>query len=326
MTSGALNGGQVRAARLRAARRLAYDCTLAEVIDALAERDVTPLLLKGLAFARWLYDEPDERPDGDIDLLVAPNQFAAGRLALGKLGFRKGPAGTHAHEEKYHEVWIRGGPLPGVVELHRTLFFLAEPPALVWERLSAGAQTIVVAGAEVSVPGAAASALIAALHAIHHGVGYQKPQRDLERAVARVDVETWRAAQVLAEELGVELPFAAGLRLAPGGLALSQQLGLPDVTGSRYFRLLAITAPDGATGIERLVTTRGLGARLKLLALELVPSPGFMHRWYPVARRGRRGLATAYVGRPFHLVMKLPGGLRGWLDAGRQPPQRWPGD
>lgn len=314
-TQGARTVQERQAARLRAVRALAYESTVAEVIDALEQRGVSVLLLKGLAFARWLYDDPDERPAGDIDLLIPQEHFRAAEPALLELGFQAHPLGSHAHESSHHDVWIRDGAARTIVELHHTLFMLECPAPLVWRRLNEQPQTVVVAGRSVRVPSEAGQALVVALHAVHHGAAYPRPQEDLERALGRVDFATWEEAARLADELGGSGALAAGLQMRPAGVGLAERLGIGAIGDSRRLRLLATTPPDGALGIERLVATPGLSGRATLLRQELVPSPGFMREWYPIARRGRLGLALSYAWRPFDLMLKLPHGLRAWLRA-----------
>jgi hypothetical protein len=301
---------------LKAARGLSLDRSLAEVVDAFAEIGVRPLLIKGPAFARWLYEDPRERRYRDIDLLVAPERFDAAQRCLVKLRFEQPLARSHDHETAdHHELWVRHGRLPAVVELHRTLYLVSAPPALVWRRLSEGSHPIEVAGTQVDTPGLPVCALILGLHAAQHGVAVRKPIRDLESALGRVAFEDWSAAAALAQELGAAGAFAMGLQLACGGGELTDRLGLSTQCASRSVRLLARTPPHTAMGIEQLFTTQGMGARLRLFALKLVPSRAFMRGYYPLARRGRLGLLSAYVLRPLRLAVELPRGVQAWLRA-----------
>jgi Uncharacterised nucleotidyltransferase len=309
---------QAQAAKLRAARGLALDVSLAEIVRALASAGVQPLLIKGPAHARWLYDDPAERRYGDLDLLVAPGDFERACGCVLQLGFNPVTAGFRPHETThYHERFVRGGPLPAVVELHRTLSLLAVPATLVWQCLSEGTRTIEVAGAPVRVPRAAASAVIVGLHAAHHGIREPGPIRELERAVDRVDEDTWRAAAMIAHKLGAAPAFAAGLCLTPEGRALAEQLGVSAHDASRLVRLHTQTPPATALGIEQLFTTQGLRGRVSVLARKLAPSPPYMQSVYPLARRGRLGLLLSYMLRPVVLAVKLPRGMAAWLKAAR---------
>src|SRR5436305_1037384 len=209
------------AARLRVARQLALDGALTQVAGLLAGRDVRTLLIKGPVIARWLYDDPSERPYADIDLLVAPDRSEMAERGLVELGFESLP--TRAH---HHDVWVRRRMLPAVIELHHSLYLLSASPSLVWQRLSAGSRRMEVAGVHVEVPSLPALALIIGLHAAQHGAERPTPLCDVRRALERVDVRTWRAAAALAQELGGAPAFAVGLRLDPRGYELAERLGL----------------------------------------------------------------------------------------------------
>ena len=73
--------------RLSAFRRLTLDSALAEILRRFDVHGVRSLLLKGAAFASWLYDDPRERPYGDVDLLIRPDQFDLAKGVLAELNF-----------------------------------------------------------------------------------------------------------------------------------------------------------------------------------------------------------------------------------------------
>jgi hypothetical protein len=331
--------GRPVAARLMAFRRLALDNALAELIKLYDTRGVRPLLLKGPAFARWLYDDPRERSYNDIDLLVRPDEFGAARRGLAELSYEPAPVNAMRPGERrdsYHEEWIRPGTLPLAVELHHTLYGVPAALSLVWQRLTEGVERIEVAGVQIDVPAEAVSALIAGLHRADHGnvatppdagsrpgaprradrfsvwAGGRYAECDLQLALARVDIETWGAAAAIAGELGAAEMFAFGLRLDPAGRRLADRLGLTDRV-PRQVRLRNSHQPATTNGIERLISTPGAPARIRLVAGELVPSRAFMRYSSSLARRGRRGLVGAYLWRPVGLMIKLPKGLRAWM-------------
>ena len=87
--------------------------TLEHVLGLLAASGIRPIALKGAGLVLTVYDEPAVRPIGDIDLLVAPEEF---RPALQQL-VRAGGHVTH------------GEPFDGAYEVvthHVTLFFPEE--------------------------------------------------------------------------------------------------------------------------------------------------------------------------------------------------------
>ena len=82
-----LSAGVVDNERLWAFRRLTLESALVEITHLFERRRVRSLLLKGPAFAQWLYDEPRERTYGDLDLLVDPDQFDEAVRGLVALNF-----------------------------------------------------------------------------------------------------------------------------------------------------------------------------------------------------------------------------------------------
>ncbi len=79
-----------------AAQRLAQDVVTGEVVEAMRRRGVRPLLIKGPVLERWLYQDGTKRRHGDIDLVVASDQFADAEAALAELGFAM-PLDLSAH-------------------------------------------------------------------------------------------------------------------------------------------------------------------------------------------------------------------------------------
>src|SRR5205814_5612402 len=79
-----LHDAALRAAAVEALRL----ADLREVLAALREKRVQPLIVKGTALAYSIYDAPELRPRGDTDLLIDENEIDAVRDALTPLGFR----------------------------------------------------------------------------------------------------------------------------------------------------------------------------------------------------------------------------------------------
>ncbi|MGH9172565.1 MAG: nucleotidyltransferase family protein [Acidimicrobiales bacterium] len=311
--AGALAVGKLDSGRLSSFRRLTLESALAEISHQMDEHGVRPLLVKGAAFAHWLYDNPRERSYGDIDLLVDPREFEAAMRVLLALDFVPRSAFEQTKERaSHHEQLVRGGTLPVEVELHHTLRLVLAPPALLWERLTEGTQTIEVAGAVVRVPSHAASALIAVLHAAQHGDRWLPPLDDMERALDRADLQTWRQAAALAEELGSAAAFAAGLRMRPDGRELANQLKLGPTT-ARYERLLASVPSSSTLSLERLVSTPGVVARFRLVAAELVPARREAPNSPPTPGSPRTaGAFRTCTKRSLQIGKKLPRTVRSW--------------
>ena len=77
---------------------------------------VKPLVVKGL-ICRQLYRKPDQRPSGDEDVLVSPDQFSLCCQVMGELGMEPGTVEAEAYEVPFRK---KGSPL--YIELHKTLF------------------------------------------------------------------------------------------------------------------------------------------------------------------------------------------------------------
>jgi hypothetical protein len=159
-----------------------------------------------------------------------------------------------------------------------------------------------------------------ALHAAQHGKEWGPVLDEVELAVSREGVNTWRVAAELAVSLDATAAFAAGLRLVPAGGVLAGELGLP-MDKPVDVALRAGTPPPVALGFDQLARAKGLRARVAILRHKLFPPPTFMRKWSPRARDGRLGLTLAYVWRPIWLLRKAPAGFRAWREARRpQPP------
>jgi putative nucleotidyltransferase-like protein len=296
---------------------LAVDAVAADVISAFRQAGIRPILLRGPALARLLYDDR-VRAYGDIDLLVSLDDVAKAEGVLSELGFTPSPNIVHFQRD-HAATWRRADRVD--VDLHHTLVGVGGSPSDVWSALSSRIESMAVGGIEVEVLSPAASAMQIALHAAQHGVEVQRPMRDLERALTRLPDETWDTAASLARTLDATAAFATGLRLLPPGERIAARLGLPQEQ-SAEIALRARTPPPVSRGIMRLGKTRGLRAKTKLLARELVPERVFLRRQSALARRGRVGLAAAYVYRPFWLLWHVVPAVRAWRRAQREAGER----
>jgi hypothetical protein len=299
------------------AANLRVDARTAEVLRAFEAGGIESLLLKGPSIARWLYDNENPRGYADSDLLVQPTQLAAAEDLLAEMRFaplvdrRAMPDWWQEHALE----WVRQDD-GGVVDLHRTLSGVGVDPDELWQTLAQYREQIVVAGfpaQTLTVPG---RALMLALHAAHHGVGWGGFLADLERAVSTLDIATWEASAELAASLQATPAFAAGLRLTEPGRLLASQLELPTDTSVRV-ALTATTPPPIALGFDQLERAGGFRERVVILRSKFFPPVTFMRRWSPLARQGRWGLLRAYVGRWLWLLRYAPAGFRAWRSARR---------
>jgi hypothetical protein len=300
-----------------AAANLRVDAATAEVWRAFEAAGVQSLLIKGIAVNRWLSSPDNPRIYSDLDLLVEPQHLEKAGEVLAELGFEP------TLDEGEMPGWWREHATPwgrtrdgATVDLHRTLPGVGVEPEELWRTLSAHTETLIVGNQPVlalTVPG---RAFQLALHAAQHGAGWDRVLADLERGIAVTQVATWQEAAEIASALRATPAFSAGLRLIPGGRALADHLELPDEVPVDV-AIRAGTAPPVALGLDQLARAKGLRARLAILRHKLVPPPSFVRHWSPLARKGRLGLALAYLWRPVWLLTRLPMGFRSWWRARR---------
>jgi hypothetical protein len=294
---------------LRLGAKLKLDSAAAEIVGRLDDAGIPAVLLKGSALAERLYDPSEVRPHEDVDLLVAAADVDAAGEVLRREGF------AYAADDDYAQDWIRAAD--GVtVDVHVTFLGVGVTPAAVWDVLAPHTTTLSLGGADLTVFDDAALALHVALHAAQHGPKGGKALDDLRRAARQIDLAAWREAEQIAEQLDAVPALSAGLRLVSEGVTIADALQLP-VASLADVMLRASSPPPTTLGLQRLFTTRGVRPKLTFLAHELAPSPTFMRAVYPVAQKGRAGLAASYAWRPFWLLWHALPALRAWRRAER---------
>jgi hypothetical protein len=284
------------------------DAVTAEVAVAFGREGIAVLVLKGPVLARWLY--PGEvRPYVDSDLMVAPENRARAVGVLERLGFVEhcpwmptplslDPGGTAFNR-----------PGGGMVDLHCQLPGLNGDPDAIWGRLAASADRQVIAGVELQVPDRDTVLLHVVLHAAHHAnLADGKPQEDLRRALALVEETGWSRALELARAYRGVPAFAAGLRLLPEGRDLACRLGLGELRSLQH----EVRREDNVIAEELyalLSADTGIRQKLVIAASDIFPLPDYMRWWSSLARRGRLGLAGAYLWRAIWIIGQAPGAI-----------------
>jgi hypothetical protein len=293
---------------LQLARNFAVDALTAEVAGAFAGEGIDAIVLKGPVLGRWLY--PGEvRPYFDSDLMVAPRDRARAVGVLERLGFAEhcswmptplsvDPGGTAFNR-----------PGGGMVDLHCQLPGLRGDPDAVWARLAASAERQMIGGVELRVPDRDIVVLHVVLHASHHAnLVDGKPLEDLRRALACVEESRWSSVLELARAHRGVPAFVAGLRLLPEGEALARKLDLSEVRSLRH----EVRLKDDVVAEELyalLSADVGIGRKLAIAAGHCFPRADFMRWVSPLARRGRIGLAGAYLWRPIRVIGRAPRAL-----------------
>jgi hypothetical protein len=107
-------------------------------IDALLERDVTPVLLKGAHTSRAYFDEPGARRMSDVDLLVPPDRVADVEEALTAVGFQPETAALRPYKRdwidsridpRHHSLELAHEKSRWILEIHASLDRLYHPGA-----------------------------------------------------------------------------------------------------------------------------------------------------------------------------------------------------
>ncbi len=300
---------------------LRLDVAAAEAVARLRGAQIPSILLKGLTIASWLYNDGTPRPYGDVDLLVPVADFTAAELALGDLGYVDPLAGAAACEVGLYEK-VLCDPAGVCVDLHHRILGVTDPPGRCWDVLSRYRSPLeIVCGTVVDVLDLPARTAHLALHAAQNGLADTKAVEDLRRGLAQVPESLWLQAHAVAQELGAEEAFGAGLRLLPAGRTLADALALPAVR-SVELRLRIASASQKALTIDRIARTPGVFPKLAMVARKLFPTVAYLKDQYESARHGRGGRMRARALHFWRAAVDLPGAVREWRRGRRDPRAR----
>ena len=168
---------------------------LVKLLALYAAHDIDVLLLKGAGLAHSAYARPNERPMGDIDLLVRKDTASrAWELALANGWARRGDV----PEERSYAEHQHLSPLEDAdglqigLELHTALFTRQAPFRVPPEQLWEGARRLTIGGQPAYVPSPENQLLHAALHfAWSHEMtfGAFRTLRDVERILAASPID-----------------------------------------------------------------------------------------------------------------------------------------
>ena len=306
-------GGQ---SLLAVARSLLLDREAARVVRHLQDRGVPSILLKGAAIATWLYDDGAPRPYRDVDILVSPSHLGKALDALAELGYTERIQGAHPAEVGPKEIEF-AGPGNVTVDLHHGLLGASAPSQHSWEVLATRTTPLRLGGSsDVPVLDVPARAMHLALHAAQNGPIDVKAITDLERGLTKVDRSDWTEAARVAELIGAEQAFAAGLRLVPAGHNLADELSLTrEMTVELALRTQSAT--QDALFFERFLVASGARRKAALLLRKLFPTPETMRETFALARRGSLGLLCAWAVHPFSLGRRFGPAIYAWHRARR---------
>lgn len=293
---------------------LALEGLASRVATTFGREGARTILIKGPALGEWLY--PGEvRRYSDVDLLIRRHDRRIAERILEASGFAYVAIDVLAHDRPHHaRTWVAPGG--AAVDLHHTLVGVEAPPEIVWEVLASDTRWLKLGDSNIEVLSLPGSALVVVLHAAQHGPGVKPPLEDLRRVLERLSLEEWRQVRGLAVRLDALPAFGAGLRLLPRGRAVATELELLETAPVETI-LRAMSAPTMALGFDWLSRTHGFRRKARFVARKIAPQPEFMRAWTPLARRGRPGLAAAYLWRVTSLALRAGPAYIAWRKARR---------
>jgi len=281
------------------------------VLERIAARfndaDIPLLVLKGAALNLTLYDRPDKRPMGDLDLLIRPEHIDESFALLETLGCLRGEPLVREDffPRFYYEAeYSTGSIFPVKIDLHvrpfRPLRYSRLVPVdALWQR----AEPVRIGRAMVLIPSAEDMLIHLAAHSAIHGNS---------RAVWLQDIKHWADAYREVIDWDRLLATAKAWHLAPAVQAAVKRAErdfgpvCPPEIRERLFqlrgdwrdRLALYQAPRDADHpvahvLVNVLCTPGWRFALAYLRAVLVPDRGHMDEWY--CRRHWGWLAWAYL-------------------------------
>ncbi len=258
------------------------------------EADIPLLALKGAALNLTIYEHADERPMGDLDLLVKPEQVEAALALLEELGcFRREPLVREDFFPRfYHEIEYAAGSIyPVKIDLHvrpfRPLRYAQLVPSdALWQR----AEPVQFGQATVQIPAADDMLIHLAAHCAIHGNPRRMWLQDIKRwADARGADIDWSRFLATVQNWGLVLPVREALdrtRREFGPVCPAEVLDrLQQTRVSWRDRLALRQAPRDASHpvahvAVNLLCTPGWRFSLGYLLAVLLPDRGHMSEWY----------------------------------------------
>jgi Uncharacterised nucleotidyltransferase len=287
-----------------------------QVFNAFEPAGIRALLLKGAGIAALLYEEGEQRPYVDLDLLVPPQDMPAAERVLTDLGYRNttdelgiDDVGGVVHADTWRAVPPEGSfEIP--VELHQWIPGARSAPEAAWEVLWRVRTDIDVGNRRVPVLDRPGQALQLALHLAQHGPEFRRGVAELRLALERWPDDVWREAAGLADQVGATDAFATGLRLVvPEGARLATTLGLRADPDLEWEISHQGERPRGAFHVEAFRGAAGAGERLALVKRALLPDSRWLATEFHWADRSA---AHRVAANAMHLMRAPLWAARAW--------------
>lgn len=192
------------AALLESVRNVRMMHLLERIARAFHDAGIPLLALKGAALNLVLYDRPDERPMGDLDLLVKPEDAEGACAVLEGLGCLRSVVLVREDffpRFHYEIEYAAGSIYPVKIDLHvrpfRPLrYSRLVPPDALWER----AEVVRFGAATIRIPAPDDMLIHLAVHAAIHGCSRRTWLQDIKRwADAHRSVIDWNRLVATAE-------------------------------------------------------------------------------------------------------------------------------
>ena len=237
-----------RVHRAQVVRSTALRLELARVADALAAAaGAEPILLKGPAFADRFAPDPDQRPFGDLDLLVPREHLAAAARALRERGYEElvefadGFGGRYGHDFHLRRA-VGDGWLD--VELHWRMGDDPACAALDHAAFAADAQPLPVCGRDVLVPSPPDQLVVAAVHLLSDRARKLSWVLDVVHVARALDDAAWREAFARADGRGLGWALDRSLDYARNHLGSARERPRDPVAPPPFGPLRAVEASD----------------------------------------------------------------------------------
>ncbi len=299
---------------------------LRRVLSALAEHQLTPLLLKGAHLAFAFYPSPDRRPRLDTDLLVKEHDREAVRRCLETSGYVPGATVTGDVAFAQFQVWrIDESGARHTIDVH---WRIANPKAfadrLSYDELRRDALPISRLGPNAFAPSPVHALLIACLHrTAHHGTSTRLIWLyDIHLLANQLSERDWQDLATLARERGLAAVIASGLAAASAKIGTAVPQTVTDRlnadsadTDADILAFLSGPQPHIQVAVSDWKRLRGWRARARFAREHLFPTPRYMRDRYQI--RSQAAL-------PFLYAHRLATGSVKWLREARlaTPPAR----
>lgn len=258
------------------------------------------LHIKGPTVATWLYDD-DERPWGDVDILLPPSAMDPALEVLLSSGFSHRDPGLRWRTSEDHALTLWHDPHHsavrghGEVDVHHRFPGIDQDPERAFGELWRRREPARLGGFDVWFPDHPTRSLLVVLNRARDPYG-AKAVTDLGRLLDQTTAEDWRRTVSLAARVDALGALRAGLELEPRGSDVIASTDLADVEVPAGWRLRA--AGSSRTAV-RLAELRSAGplARVRAVAGWAVPSPAIIRYRDPRASHGLWPLARGYADR-----------------------------